>query len=273
MEKSQLEEQTDGHALIDTHAHLNFKAFKNDYHEVIKRALASGITDVVNVGSSVKTSVRAVEIAADDGGPMHAAAGIHPTCLERIHDLSKEMAGLRALVGSSEIVAIGETGLDFFHSGDNKEEQKTLFKRLLELADELGLPAIIHCRDAFEDLLPVLTGAHSRRADGLKGVVHCFSGTPEDARAVLNLGYRLSFTGNITYPQNNALRQVISDVPLDSIMLETDSPFLAPVPYRGRRNEPSYLGRVAKEIADIKGLAIDEVAKTTSKNARDLFAL
>jgi len=172
------------------------------------------------------------------------------------------------------VVAIGETGLDFFHDKESREEQIVLFKELLNLGRELNLPLIIHCREAFEDTLDILKSAIPSQQSGIIwGVVHCFSGSLSDALEILDLGLFISFTGNITYPNAENLREVVREIPLEKIMVETDSPFLAPVPYRGERNEPSYVVEVAKKIAQVKGISFEKVAEVTTQNAQKIFKI
>lgn len=257
--------------LVDTHAHLNFKAFKDDYRETIDRAFESGVCSIVTVGSDFKTSSRAVKIAAECREGVHAAVGIHPVSVDRVRESASEIERLKDLARSSKIVAIGETGLDFYHNREAKEQQMVLLQAMVDLADELDLPLIIHCREAFPDLLRALKSAVDRRGHRLRGVVHCFSGTVEQAKEVLDLGLLISFTGNITYAEADEQKQVVAEIPLAKMMVETDSPFLAPVPYRGTRNEPAYVVEVADEIAKTKSVSRQEVSRATTENARKLF--
>lgn len=257
--------------LIDTHAHLNFKAFKDDYRETIKRAFAAGVLGIINVGSDLKTSKKAIEIAREYEKGVYAAVGIHPTHTGRIRDLTLEIKELKKLAQDSKVVAVGETGLDFFHNKESREQQIVLFKELLSLGRELNLPLIVHCREAFKDLIDILKSTIPNKQYSTSGVVHCFSGSLKEAKEILDLGLYISFTGNITYSKAEKLEQVAREIPLEKIMVETDSPFLAPIPHRGERNEPSYVVEVAKKIALIKGISFEKVAEITTQNAQKIF--
>lgn len=260
--------------LVDTHAHLNFKAFKDNYREAIKKAFDAEVLGIINVGSNLETSKKALEIAGEYEKGIYAALGIHPTHIGEIKDLAFEIEELKKLAQDSKVVAIGEAGLDYFHDKESREEQIVLFKELLNLGRELNLPLIIHCREAFEDTLDVLKSATPNSQSGtIWGVVHCFSGSLSDALEILDLGLFVSFTGNITYPNAENLREVVREIPLEKIMVETDSPFLAPIPYRGERNEPSYVVEVAKKIAQIKEISFEKVAEVTTQNAQKIFKI
>jgi TatD DNase family protein len=281
--------------LIDTHCHLNFKDFKDDADEVITRTLA-GETDMILVGSEFKTSSRAVDYTNKYDSGVYAAIGLHPIHLENVLAENHDENGDYKFVTHAEefnydayynlakenkkVVAIGEIGLDYFHIDKNqdtaavKEKQRTILKQLLLLAHNLDLPVIIHCREAHEDLLPLLKEFKEKYKKDDKrewGVIHCFSGDEALAREYIVLGLKISFTGLITFAHN--WDEVIKNIPLEKIMIETDAPYMAPIPYRGKRNEPLYVRYVAEKIAELKGLKFEEVAEKTYQNAKDLFGI
>jgi TatD DNase family protein len=261
---------------IDTHTHLDFEDFELDQHTVIQRAIRSGVEVMINVGADMKGS-RASAALARKYDNIYASVGIHPH--DATEATSANLGDLKSMAADPKVVAIGEIGLDYFKSKTSKLQQKEAFSRQLELAREVGLPVILHTRDAELDMQDILA-----RNRGLSGVVHFFSGSPEFANAVVRLGFYVSFTGVITFPprdpgsgsgaEYDANRaQIIRDVPMNRIMIETDCPFAAPVPYRGQRNEPSYVIEVAKKIAEYKGVTLRDIEEATAANARTLFHL
>ncbi|MBM3250718.1 MAG: TatD family deoxyribonuclease [Candidatus Nealsonbacteria bacterium] len=252
---------------IDTHAHINFEAFNRDHDEVIKRSLAEDIW-MVNVGSKYSTSKKAVEIAERYGNGVYAAVGLHP-----IHARDEEFSAenYKELAKSKKVVAIGEIGLDYFKDyGKFKDIQKRIFLKQLNLAKELNLPVIIHCRMAHEDLLEILNFQFSIFNFQLKGVIHCFTGNWQQAKEYLDIGFYLGFNG-IIYKLD--LKEVIKKTPLERILLETDCPYLTPPQEGDKRNEPVFVKYVAREIAKIKNISFKEVAKTTTRNAQTLFEI
>ncbi|MEK7471110.1 MAG: TatD family hydrolase [Patescibacteria group bacterium] len=271
---------------IDIHSHLNFKAFDDDRDKVIKRAFDNN-TWIINVGSQFSTSKRAVEIANKYKEGVFAIVGLHPIHLEESYHDDKEIGGegfmtrveefdkdaYRELLKDPKVVAIGECGLDYFHCNtDTIEKQKKTFREHVSLAQETKKPLMLHIRNnpkdsslnAYQDVLEIL-----KEFTGVKGNVHFFAGTWEDAKAFLDFGFTLSFTGVITFTHD--YDEVIRNIPLDMIMSETDSPYVAPVPYRGKRNEPVYVKEIVKKIAEIKNLPEAEVAKTIFANAKRVF--
>lgn len=259
--------------LVDTHAHLNFKAFDKDWQQVIQRAFEAEVGGIINVGSDLATSRKAIEIAEGYDKGVYAAVSIHPIHVSEIRDLREEIESLKKLAYNPKVVAIGETGLDYFHNKNSKREQKELFIALLNLTQKLNLPVIIHSRDAHKDTLEILFSTFKPSIPGLCGVVHCFSEDLRQAQEILDLGFLISFTGNITYPKREGLQVVVKNVSLDKIMVETDCPFLTPQNHRGQRNEPTYVVEIAKKIAKIKGISFEKIAKITTKNAKELFRL
>lgn len=261
--------------LIDTHCHLNFKAFKDDWPEVIERAFKNNI-GLINVGSQLSTSQRAIKIASGYKEKVYAAIGLHPIHVPE-EDFDREI--YKKIAQNSKVVALGETGLDYYHlegSSEDIKEQKQLqaevFRQHLDLSKELNLPVIIHCREAYGDLLKTLR-EFKKKSNFLKGVIHCFSADKKIAQKFLDLGFLISFTGIITFTKEPKDLEVVVEVPLNRIMVETDAPYLAPIPYRGKRNEPAYVYYVAEKIAEIKNVSLREVSQVTTENAQKLFNL
>jgi len=252
---------------IDTHAHLNFKAFNEDYKDAIKRARDAEVMGIINVGSNTETSQKAIQIAHEFEHGVWAAVGLHPIhVIDEDFDFDKYLE----LAKDEEVVAIGETGIDLYHNKTTIVLQKDVFNKSLEIALEVGKPAIIHSREADDEVLDVL---QSRKSQNPKAVLHCFGRDWITAKKFLDLGFTLSFTGNITYHLTPEREEMLKKVPLDRIMIETDCPFMAPVPYRGSRNEPAYVIEVAKQIAKIKKTPLAKVQEETTKNAIKLFGL
>lgn len=279
--------------LFDTHCHLNFKDFKDDADAVIARTLAAG-TWMTLVGSEAKTSARAAEYAAKYGLGVYAAIGLHPSHLEDIYISNDNENGKyafqakaekfdpdyyrRLASGNKKVVAIGEIGLDYYHLPANipeievKEHQRQAFIGQLELAQSLGLPVIIHCREAHDDLKAILESFVKTHALNRPwGVIHCYSGNAEQAEAYWRMGLLISFTGIITFSKNwDALIRTMS---LDKFLVETDAPYLTPTPHRGKRNEPLYVEHVARRIAELKGLTLEKIAEASTENAKRLFKI
>jgi TatD DNase family protein len=271
--------------LIDTHAHLNFNAYKDDAPEVVRRSLAEGIW-TINVGSQYSTSRRAIQMAKEYGPGVFAAVGLHPIHLakgifktkvdqEEIEFETREeefdYEKYKALAQDEKVVAIGEIGLDYWYKpksqaklSEFKDLQIATLKSQIQLAKELDLPIIFHCRLAQSDLLKIL-----KEEKGVKGVIHCFTGNLAEAKEFLSLGFYLGFNG-IIFKLN--LDEVIKEVPLDKIVLETDCPYLTP-PLKEGRNEPSYIKYVAEKIAKLKNLSYQEVSDITTQNAKKLFKI
>ena len=246
--------------LIDTHAHINFNDFRNDFDKVIKRSLAEDIW-MINVGSNYETSKRAKEMAEKYNG-VFAAIGLHP-----IHakDENFNASKYRSLCQSDKVVAIGEIGLDYFKDyGLFKEKQKQVFLQQLDFVKELDLPVIIHCRMAHDDLLEIL------KDHQLPGVIHCFTGNWEQAKRYLDTGFYLGING-IMYKFD--LKEVIKKTPLEKILIETDCPYLTPPQTGVKRNEPIFIKYIVQDIAKIKGIDFQKVAETTSQNAKNLFRI
>jgi len=250
--------------LIDTHAHLNLSNYKKDLEEVIQRAREVGVSQIINVGIDVKTSIKALELAHAYEG-LYASAGIHPHEVKKITD--ETYATLESLLADPKMVALGEIGLDYAKEYSPRELQREHFLGQLALARKLGLPVIIHAREA-PDILALL-----RQELPEKFVFHCYAGSVEEAREILDLGGFISVTGIVTFPKAENIRQVVRYVPLEHLMVETDCPFLTPVPHRGKRNEPAFVKYVAEKIAELKGISFEECARITTQNARHFFGL
>ncbi len=257
--------------LIDTHAHLDYTDYDPDRAEVIARATEAGVTEIISIGTRIDSSTRAVELA-ENFPNIWATVGIHPCEVDEAPDDAVER--LRALAQSSRVVAIGEIGLDYHHLPDsavkaamNKERQAELFRRQLELTAELGLNAVIHQRDSWENTLKILREFTGR----VRGVFHCFGETIEQVREVLALGHLVSFTGIVTFKNARQVQATAQDMPFDQFMVETDCPYLAPVPDRGKRCEPAHTRKVAEQIAQLRGVSVEEIASRTTETAREFF--
>lgn len=270
--------------IIDTHAHLMFSEFKDDLGNVLAAARAAGVEKIVNVGCSVESSRQAVEMAKSNivgGDFLYATLGLHP--YDALDATDELMGKWEKLVledrgsGRKKIAAIGEIGLDYFKAKIGHDEQKKAFRKQLKLAAKVGLPVIVHNREADEDCLEILKeflgGGVSGDQNSLKVVFHCFGSNLEFARKVWAAGFMTSFTGVITYPGAKDLREVVRNVPMDKFMVETDCPYLAPQCYRGKRNEPAYVVEVAKMIAELKGMKFDEVVKIAMINTKNFFQI
>ncbi|MEA2064999.1 MAG: TatD family hydrolase [Patescibacteria group bacterium] len=277
---------------IDTHSHLNFSVYINDRDSVIQRALEND-TNLIIVGSQITTSERAVKIANQYKKDVHAAVGLHPIHLQEFHVDEDEMQfnsraekfnydKYKNLAQDEKVVAIGEIGLDYFRlknrakkdisddeEAEIKEDQKRIFIQQFKLAQDVNLPIIIHCRDAHEDLIKILRKLKSDYPKA-NGVIHCFNKDLETARKYFDLDFLISFTGLVVFLKGY---EWIKGVPDDKFMIETDCPYLTPPPHRGQRNEPIYVKYIARKIAEIRGVDVEEIAKITTKNAKKLFKL
>ncbi len=253
---------------IDTHAHLDHHQYDEDRQQTIQRALESGISHMITIGCDLASSRASVELARQHLA-IFAAVGIHPhdavelddKALEVLEDLARE---------NSKVVAIGEIGLDFYRDRSPRDIQIHAFRQQIRLARKVGLPVIVHDRDAHQEVLEIL---RQEKAAETGGVLHCFSGDLIMAQACIELGFYLSFPATITYPKNDALREVVKSIPTERLLMETDCPYLAPQPLRGKRNEPALLRHTAEQIAHIKGLSVEDVARITNLNAYRLFGI
>lgn len=261
---------------IDTHCHLNFKAFNKDLNNVINRAREKGVTKIIIPGAKLDSSQKAVEIASEYE-MCFAAVGIHPHHVDEVKSLEDN---LKSLAREKKVVAIGEIGLDYHeyqgYPSITKETiklQKELLMLQIKIAAEFNLPIIFHCREAWNDLLEVIESYSRNTNKALAGVFHCFTGNSTQLDKILKMGFYAGYDGNITYSANEELQTVVKETPLDAILLETDAPFLTPVPYRGQRNEPANIGLTSSFIAKLKETALTTVASRTFNNACSLFNL
>jgi len=281
--------------LIETHAHLDYPDFANDLDDVLRRAADAGVTRIITVGTSVESSRRAIDLA-EKYPAVYAAIGVHPTYVEEAEE--DVFTPLRELAKNARVVAIGETGLDYhrlpsekvaketqvqvmsalrtetdeeieaqIRDGAYKSKQASLFQQQLDLAVELGLNAVIHQRDAWEDTVKIMQPYTGK----LRGVFHCFGGSFDQANEVLALDHLVSFTGIVTFKNGAAVREVAAQVPLWKFMVETDCPYLAPVPFRGKRSEPAHTRIVAETIAAARQVPLKEIAETTTETAEKFF--
>src|SRR5947208_11120688 len=282
--------------LVETHAHLDYSDFAPDFEDVLRRATEAGVTRIITIGTSIESSRRAIEIA-ERYSNVFAVIGVHPTYVQESGN--DVITPLRELAKSPRVVAIGETGLDYhslpsiatakdkkvqvfanalqgeteeqidasIEDGAYKSRQAVLFEQQLDLAVELGLNLVIHQRDAWRDTLEIM----KPYAGKVRGVFHCFGGTREQAEEVLALGHLVSFTGIVTFKNGASVREIAAQIPLDKFMVETDCPYLAPVPFRGKRSEPAHTRIVAESIAAARGLRLEEVAEATTQTATQFF--
>lgn len=251
---------------IDSHCHLNLEQFAADYDEVIDRAFANNVKAIINVGADIKSSIRAIEIAQEYARNIFATVGMHPhDAAEENFDENKFMA----LAQNEKVVAIGEIGLDYFGGQIDKQAQAELLNKQIVIATRANKPIVLHCRDAYDDLISILMGLSKIP----RGVLHCYVGNWSHAQVFLEMGFYFSFTGIITFAKNHDIDETILNLPLDKILIETDAPWLAPELYRGKRNEPAYVVEVAKKIAEIKKIPLAEVEAQTTANAIKLFKL
>lgn len=281
--------------LIETHAHLDYPDFAHDFNDVLRRATDAGVTRIITIGTSIESSRRAVELA-EKYSNIYAVIGVHPTVDDGLID--DVALPLRELARSNRVVAIGETGLDYHYlpsvearkqksvqvfnalgseteeqveasieDGAHKSRQAQLFEQQLDLAVELGLNVVVHQRDAWADTLAIMQPYSGK----LRGVFHCFGGTREQADEVLADNHLVSFTGIVTFKNGASVRAVAAALPLDSFMVETDCPYLAPTPYRGKRAEPAHTRIVAEWIATARGISLEELARATTATAEGFF--
>jgi TatD DNase family protein len=251
---------------IDTHAHLTFPEFAADLPAVIQRAKEARLEAIINIALDDEAVKRSLILSRDHPGFIFTGAGLHPHEASEWNDAS--YAKYSSLAKEHKLIAIGETGLDYHYKLSPADQQKKVFRAFLQMAQELDLPVVIHSREAAQDTINIIREENKGK---LKGVLHCFAGDPALGQAALDLGLLISFTANITYPKADIIRAAAQEIPLERIMIETDSPFLAPQAYRGTRNEPAYVVKVAEKIAELKGLTVAEVALATTENARRLF--
>jgi TatD DNase family protein len=260
--------------LIDTHAHLDFSQFDADRQDVIERAQAAGVAAIVNVGTDLRSSRRAVALASKYG-MLYAAVGTHPHHAKKLD--GDTLAKLRDLAQETKVVAVGEIGLDYYRNLSPPDVQRRAFRAQLAWAARLGKPVIIHDREAHDEVMDILTdwasGLKGSALAGRLGVLHTFSGDLRMANRAIDLGFFVSISGPVTYKNARELPVIVQTLPLDRLLVETDCPYLAPHPHRGKRNEPAYVRLVAGRIAELRGMPFDDLAEATTSNARRLFGL
>lgn len=252
---------------IDTHAHLFFENFKEDVDEVIQRAKDNGVDFIVVPATDIKTAKEAITLA-EKYEQIYATVGIHPHDTKEWHE--SLLFEIEELAKHPKVVAIGEIGLDYYYDFSPQDQQIKAFKSQLDLATKLQLPVVIHNRDSDGDMMDII---QSYCGTGLKAQFHCYNGSLSDALEFMKMNHFISFTGNITFKKSDGLREILSHIDLNHLMLETDSPFMTPVPFRGKRNEPSYVSYVAQQVADVHKISMEEVGRITSLNAFRFFGI
>lgn len=256
--------------IIDSHAHLEFPQFDDDRDDMLGRARAAGVTTLLAIGSGTGPDrLNAAIPFAEAHDWIYATVGIHPHEARLANE--EHFVKLDELAGNPRVIAWGEMGLDYFYDHSPRDVQQQVFRRQLEQARAAKLPIVIHCRDAWPDCLAIIEKDWS--STGLGGIFHCFTGTLEEAKRGLDMGFMISFAGNVTYPKMQHLRDVARELPLDRILTETDSPFLPPQGHRGKRNEPAFVVEVAQALANVRNLAAEEMAAVAAANFRRFFRL
>jgi TatD DNase family protein len=257
--------------LIDSHAHIDLPEFNKDRDQVLARAIEQGVRAVVHVGLDAESSRRSLAMAKKYDG-VFVAVGFHPHEAARMKE--GDLESLAELTRDSRVVAIGEIGLDFYRNLSPRQSQLEAFQKQLDLAVELSLPVVVHCRQAHKEVYDILKAwVKAAPADSKRGVIHCFSGDIEMARRYIDLGFYISLAGSVTYPSAGELVEVAREIPLDSLLLETDAPFLAPQAHRGKRNEPAYVALTAGKVAQVRQVSTEVVADGAARNTIELFRL
>ena len=250
--------------LIDSHAHIQLDKFDADRGAVLERAQEAGVHAIMVIGFDLETSRGAIALA-EQYDQIYATVGMHPHDAKDLHD--ETMHIFRDLAAHPKVLALGEMGLDYYRNLSPRPIQKAAFERQLDLAEELDLPIVIHNREAYHDILPILQARRGR----VRGVMHCFSGDVEIMHQSLALGFHIGIGGPVTYRRSNALQEVVQKVPADALLVETDCPWLAPQFRRGKRNEPAYVRATAEKIAELRGISLEEIGEITTQNFEDLF--
>ena len=251
--------------LFDTHAHLDDTAFDADRDSLLTGLREKGIGFVMNAGCSLQSS-RNILLLAERYSWLYASVGSHPDCADEVNE--EVIAQYRKMCSHEKVKAIGEIGLDYHYEDIPREIQKKAFRMQMALAQELDLPVIVHERDAHDDGMEIV-----REFPGVKGVFHCYSGSAEMARQLVNMGGYIGFTGVLTFKNARKAVETATSIPLDRIVLETDCPYMAPEPYRGKRNDPGYLPKMAEKLAEIRGITVEEAVRITTENAKRLYRI
>ena len=267
-------------ALVDSHCHIDGEAFNDDRDEVVQRAKDAGVVAMLNVGTGDPHSddFRKAVAVAEKYENVFASVGVHPHDA-KLYDNNAEVH-LIDLAKSKKVIAWGEIGLDYYYDHSPRDVQREVFRRQIRVAKDLNLPVIIHSRDADDETVEILTEEFSEKTENSKlktenwcGIMHCFGGTPAMAEALVPLGFMISFAGNITFKKAENLRDAARVVPLDRLLIETDCPFLTPIPFRGKRNEPAYVEHTGRYLAEFYGVAFEDLAMQTTRNFVEFFGL
>lgn len=253
--------------LIDSHVHLDDGRFDGDRDILIESLKSNNIEMVINIGADLETSVASVDLA-NKYQNVYAAVGVHPHSAKEVNTMVMEQ--LKELTLNEKVVAIGEIGLDFYYDNSPRDIQRKWFIEQLKLAKELDLPVIIHTRDAAQETFDILK---NNQNGNVRGVLHCYSGSPEMALEYIKMGFYISLGGPVTFKNARVAREVAEAVPLDKLLIETDCPYLTPEPYRGKRNEPLYVKYVAEKLAEVKKISYEELVKATNRNTKRLFGI
>jgi len=253
--------------LFDTHAHLNAAQYDEDVKEVIDRAKQEKVEKIVVVGFDRETITRGIELA-EEYDFIYASVGWHP--VDAIDMTDKELSWIEELASHPKVVALGEMGLDYYWDKSPKEIQKEVFRKQIALAKKVKLPIIIHNRDATADIVEILKEENAREVGG---IMHCFTGSAEVAKECMDMNFYISFGGPVTFKNAKKPKEVVKEIPIDRLLIETDCPYLTPHPFRGKRNEPSYVKYVAEQIAELRGMEYDELAEKTFDNAKRIFGI
>tara|TARA_B100001559_G_scaffold68992_1_gene56201 strand:- start:311 stop:1087 length:777 start_codon:yes stop_codon:yes gene_type:complete len=252
--------------IIDTHCHLDFKEFNEDFNDVLLNAKTNNISGMQTICTKIDEFPKILDIAKKHSN-IWCSVGTHPHNAESEKHISQD--NIKNLCDNDKVIGIGETGLDYYYENSNKEDQINSFLKHIEVAKITGMPLIIHARDADDDMIEILTKEYNKSP--FTGVIHCFTSSYKLAEAALSIGFYISFSGIITFKNADEIRNSCKKIPIERILVETDAPFLAPVPYRGKRNEPSYITETIKKVAEIKELTVEEVTNITANNFFDLF--
>lgn len=251
---------------VDSHCHINAEDFDEDREDVVKRARQNGVKYILDVSDDIAKTPDIIEFCRRNEN-IYTTVGVHPEIADRYADLKAEQLIEKA--GSTFVVGIGECGLDYYYNADIKDFQLKVFKEHIIAAQETGLPLIVHNRDADDDMIRLLTEAYAKKP--FRGELHCFSSSEKLCKTALDMGFYISASGIITFKKSEELRQIFAKVPADRLLIETDAPFLAPTPYRGKRNEPAFVVHTAEVLAMVKGMTIEELALQTTQNFLALF--
>lgn len=255
--------------IVDSHCHVSTPRYDEDRAEVLERARAAGLVALIDVGCDLASSEASLALAEAEPELVYATAGLHPH--EAKHWDEQTAERLRALAAHPRVLAIGECGLDYFYDHSPRDVQREVFRRQLDLARELDLPVVLHIRDAYEEAFQIMDHAGAGEGATLRGVAHCFTGNARQALGFVERGFGVSFTGVVTFKKAQDVQEAAQAIPLDQLLVETDCPYMSPVPLRGKRCEPSFVVHTARKIAELRGVAEDELFAATARNAARVF--